>query len=396
MFMTAMAALGPFLIQTTTVETAMSGNYLKSTQAMYAAEAGVNRLIRKYRNDPALFTQTKNLADMALPEATPKTTNLSNQMAYWYTHLTYEASTPPQFVEFQSHGTTLRSTSLARISTRLLYDPPKPFDYGLFADDHVEVNGQGNIDSYNACKASYDSNNSSENGDIGTNATGAESVMLNGNPALVHGDVAVGMGGDPNYDIGGNGTITGDKTALPESKELPLANEPAQGTSYPINLSGKRSDTLKGGNYEMSSLSLSAQAVLHIEGDVILQVTDIEITGQSQIVIHSGASLTLYVDKYANIAGQGIVNQNQLPSAVTIYGTANAEEIQIAGLAKFYGTVYAPTANVKIAGKADFYGAAIGKTLKTAGNGAIHYDECLGNATYNIGDPFRVVFWRLD
>jgi hypothetical protein len=26
----------------------------------------------------------------------------------------------------------------------------------------------------------------------------------------------------------------------------------------------------------------------------------------------------------------------------------------------------------------------------------VHYDECLGNATYNIGDPFRVVFWRLD
>jgi hypothetical protein len=220
--------------------------------------------------------------------------------------------------------------------------------------------------------------------------------MLNGNPALVHGDVAVGMGGDPNYDIGGNGTITGNKTALPEAKELPLANEPAQGTPYTINLSGKKSDTLKGGNYEMSSLSLSAQAVLHIEGDVILQVTDIEITGQSQIVIHSGASLTLYVDKYANIAGQGIVNQNQLPSAVTIYGTANAEEIQIAGDGDFYGTVYAPTAAVKIAGLGDLYGAAIGKTLTTAGNGAIHYDECLGNATYNVGDPFRVVFWRLD
>jgi len=88
MFMTAMAALGPLLIQATTVETAMSGNYLKSTQAMYAAEAAVNRLIRKYRNDPTLFTQAKSLADMTLPGAKPKTTNLSNQMAYWYSNLT--------------------------------------------------------------------------------------------------------------------------------------------------------------------------------------------------------------------------------------------------------------------------------------------------------------------
>ena len=397
MFMTAMAALGPVLIQTTTVETAMSGNYLKSTQAMYAAEAGANRLIRKYRNDPSLFTQAKGLADMALPENKPKTTNLGNQMAYWYSTLTYEASTPPQFVEFQSQGTTLGSTSLARISTRLLYDPPKPFNYGLFADDHLEVNGQGDIDSYHACKAPYDPNNPSENGDIGTNATGLDAIMLNGNPSLVRGDAAVGAGGDPSLDISGNGTITGDRTALPESKDLPLANEPTGGTTISqINLSGKQSQTLTGVHYKMSSLTLSAQSVLVIEGNVTLQVTDIEITGQSQIVISKGASLTLYVDKYANIAGQGIVNQNQLPSTVTIYGTANAEEIQIAGDGDFYGTVYAPTANVKIAGQGDLYGAAIGKTLKTAGNGAVHYDECLGNATYNIGDPFRVVFWRLD
>jgi hypothetical protein len=146
----------------------------------------------------------------------------------------------------------------------------------------------------------------------------------------------------------------------------------------------------------MSSLTLSAQSVLVIEGDVILEVTDIEITGQSQIVISKGASLTLYIDKSANTAGQGIVNQNQLPSTVTIYGTANAEEIQIAGQGDFYGTVYAPTANVTIAGNGALSGAAIGKTLTTAGNGAVHYDECLGNRTYNIGDPFRVVFWRLD
>jgi len=244
MFMTAMAALGPLLIQTTTVETAMSGNYLKSTQAMYIAEAGVNRLIRKYRNDPTLFTQAQSLADMALPEAKPKTTNLSNQMAYWYSNLTYEASTPPQFVEFQSHGTTLGSTSLASISTRILYDPPKPFNYGIFADEKVALNGRGNIDSYNACEAPYNPRNSGSNGDIGTNAIGAGSIMLNGNPALLRGDAAVGVGGDPSNDIGGNGTITGTSTALTEHKELPLVNEPTGGMVTQINL--LRIDTLEG------------------------------------------------------------------------------------------------------------------------------------------------------
>jgi hypothetical protein len=121
-----------------------------------------------------------------------------------------------------------------------------------------------------------------------------------------------------------------------------------------------------------------------------------EITGQSQIVVYSGASLTFYVDKYANIAGNGIVNQNQLPSTLMIYGTANAEEIQIAGNGAFYGVVHAPTANVTIAGNGGLYGAAIGKRLSTSGNGAVHYDECLGKLVDTTVDPFRVAFWRLN
>ena len=100
MFMTAMAALAPFLIRTTTLEVAMSGNHVQSAQAMYAAEAGVNRLIRKYRNDPSIFTDKQSLADMALPEVKPGSTNLTNQMAYWYTNFTYEGSAPPRYVEF--------------------------------------------------------------------------------------------------------------------------------------------------------------------------------------------------------------------------------------------------------------------------------------------------------
>jgi choice-of-anchor A domain-containing protein len=79
-----------------------------------------------------------------------------------------------------------------------------------------------------------------------------------------------------------------------------------------------------------------------------------------------------------------------------LYGTESAEEIKIAGNGDFYGVVHAPTADVTIAGNGDLYGAAIGKTLTTNGNGAIHYDECLGKGDNSSGDPFRVAFWRLN
>jgi hypothetical protein len=318
-------------------------------------------------------------------------------MAYWYNNLTYEASTPPQFVEFESHGTTLRSTSLARISIRLLYDPPSPFDYGLFAENKLTLNGQGNIDSYNACEAPYDPNKPHENGDIGTNATGSGSIQLNGNPSLVRGDAAVGMGGDENHDIGGNGKITGDTMALSQHKQLTPKKAPTGGTFTHISHAGKEEDTLTAGLYEVPYIKLSANATLYIQGDVTVYVNgDMNITGQGQIIVYNGASLSLYMAEKANIAGNGIVNYNQLPSTVMLYGTESAEEIKIAGTSDFYGVVYAPTADVTIAGNGDLYGAAIGKTLTTNGNGAIHYDECLGKGDNSSGDPFRVAFWRLN
>lgn len=399
MFLTAMAALGPFLIKTTTVETSMSGNYLMATQAMYAAEAGRNRLVRKYRNDPALFTGMKRATDMALPVGKPKIANLSHQMAYWYTNLTYDSSYPPQYVEFESHGAILGSTSLARISSRMIYDPPSPFDFGLFADAGIVLNGQGDIDSYNACQAPYDPDNPGDNGDIGTNATGSGSIVFHRtNPlALVRGDAVVGVDGEPSNDIGGHGTITGTSRALSQPKQLTPKKAPTGGTFTHINITGKKEEALITGLYEVPYLKMSAFATLHIKGHVTVHVTgDMNIAGQSQIIIYKGASLSLYLAGRAHIAGNGIVNYNQLPSTLMLYGTEAAEDIKIAGSGDFYGGVHAPTADVTIAGNGDLYGAAIGKTLTITGHGAIHYDACLNKGNNRSGDPFRVVSWRLD
>jgi hypothetical protein len=299
-------------------------------------------------------------------------------------------------VEFQGNGTILGSTSLVRISTRIIYDPPSPFDFGLFSDNALVLNGQGDIDSYNACEAPYDPKKPGNNGDIGTNATGSKSIVLNGTNPLVRGDAAVGVGGDPSNDIGGKGTITGTKTALSKHKDLTPKKAPTGGTVTHIDLSGKREETLTAGSYEVLSLKLASKAKLHIQGDVILVVDDIDIAGQAELVIHSGASLSMYVSKNANITGQGILNYNYLPSALMLYGTKSAEKIKVAGNGAFYGVVHAPTAEVTIAGNGGLYGAAIGKTLTTNGNGAIHYDECLGKGGNNSGDPFRVAFWRLN
>ena len=55
--------------------------------------------------------------------------------------------------------------------------------------------------------------------------------------------------------------------------------------------------------------------------------------------------------------------------------------IQYTGNAKFVGTMYAPSADLKIAGGGNTCGAFVGKSVKIAGDGVFHFDEAL------MGDP---------
>jgi len=395
MFITVLAATGPFLITTTTLETSMSANYRTSTQALYAAEAGINRLVRKYRNDPTLFLDATSVVDLALPQEKPNAPNLSDRMTYWIPSLTYEASTPPAYVDIQSNGKVSGSNSLARVSVRLMYDPPALFDYGLFADAGIELGGQGDIDSYDACVAPYDPDNPGDKGDIGTNAVGYDAIILNGVPSLVQGSASVGAGGDPSTDITGNGTITGTTDALTEAKFLDPKEAPTGGTFTQMSLSGTQQETLTAGFYRHPYVSIEAQATLYIHGDVTMSISgDLRTAGHGQIVLMSGATLTIYVEGDASIEGNGINNPSQLPSSLTLYGTETSSTIRIAGNADYYGTVYAPTADIEVEGESDLYGALVGQTLHVSS--AVHYDECLGKGAKAAGDPFRMVYWRVD
>jgi hypothetical protein len=315
-------------------------------------------------------------------------------MSYWYPQLTYEASSPPTYVDIESSGMVFGSTSLARVAARLRYDPPALFDYGLFADNSIELGGEGDVDSYNACEAPYDSNKPGKNGDIGTNATGPGSIDLNGN-ALVQGTATVGVGGDPHTDITGNGTITGTTEVLTQSKTLTPETAPTGGAFTYMDIKGKQDEILTAGSYRLPYVSIEGQAILYIEGNVTLSIsTYLRTAGKGQIVIQEGASLTIYVEGDASIEGNGIINDTELPSNLTLYGTDTSSLIRIAGNADYHGTVYAPKAEVQVAGNGDLYGAAIGKTIHISN--AVHYDECLGKGTKAVGDPFRMVYWRID
>lgn len=151
------------------------------------------------------------------------------------------------------------------------------------------------------------------------------------------------------------------------------------------------------GNYQMNSLSISGQNELLVRGNTVLYIAgDFSMTGQSQITILPGASLTIYVGGSASLAGNGVMNLNQDATKYSLYGLPTCTSISLSGNAAFTGTIYAPTADLALNGSGntvyDCVGAVVCNTAYFHGNFQFHYDEKLGRTA--IKSQFRIASWN--
>ncbi len=249
------------------------------------------------------------------------------------------------------------------------------FDTGVFGDEGVILKGQGYVDSYNSANAPWVSQGLMKNGSVATNAKGTGSISVMGQ-SEVYGNASVGPGGNPTTDItlSGQGEITGTKGAVSEKKDMTAKQAPTGG--IPLTLSGTM--TIPGGTYRVDSVNLAGQNVVTLNGDVTLIVDHtFKTAGQSKLLINEGASLTMYVAGNIDMAGQGIVNQNQKPEKVQVYGTDTCTDVKLAGQSVLYAALYTPKAVATFTGQADIFGSVVTKKITVTGQGSIHYDESL-------------------
>lgn len=153
------------------------------------------------------------------------------------------------------------------------------------------------------------------------------------------------------------------------------------------------------GYYNLSSGTLS------IDGPVVIVVPgNFYINGTGSIVINSGGSLQLLVSGSAYIYYNGINNTTKLAKNLAIIGTGTyvGNVMQFWTSTPFYGSVYAPKADITLYGynnASAFYGSYVGNNVTVYPYSVtvplpIHYDTDLRNTVYtSIGDtamPYAV------
>jgi hypothetical protein len=262
----------------------------------------------------------------------------------------------------------------------------------------------------------YDPTRTKDNGDVATNSGLINSLSV-GN-ANIYGKVSTGPGGSISvgptgaagskaWQDAGNTGIQPGWSSDDMNVAFPDVELPEGITSAPFATSGSVGGTqyailLENGDYRVNSLSLSGiqpdKSTLFVNGHARLYVEyGFDMTGKSEIIINTNASLQVYVDApSAAIGGNGVANNPGNATNFFYYGTEKNTRLAFSGNGEFTGVIYAPYAAFGLngggGGTQDFIGASITGTVQMNGHFNFHYDENLEKVGPSRG--FVVSNWQ--
>jgi Flp pilus assembly protein TadG len=225
----------------------------------------------------------------------------------------------------------------------------------------------GYVDSYDSSLGTYDSQSPGDEGHVCSNGD------IDVQNAIVNGDALPGE--DHDVSVSGQGDVTGTTDPHPPKTFAPIDI----GDADTVNDNDLLTATAwkNGGD----NISISSSSSATFPGGTLYIPGSVNINGELRIE----GPTKIYVMGDVAIAGQGIINESQLPADLQIFilGTSliSAGKADFAGESDFYGVIYAPTLPVKVTGGAAYFGAIVGLSLDLINEGGSHYDDAL--------DPFN-------
>jgi hypothetical protein len=323
--------------------------------------------------------------DSLLPEATNK--NLPNSEATYSYTVTGDTANG-----YSVNAVGMSGSSTQRVTAGLRLEGP--FGMAIFSDDGIILENSASIDWFNY---SLDEKILQ----VGTNSTDAGAVLLN-LAAIINGDVVVGADGDPDVVINDLlGTITGDTYSLTEVYEMSMVEVPESLELLPSGGILNDNTTIVGsGKYD--EISLTNNKVVTIDGPVSLYVVGnmtVDNSGELQIVdagSNPDACLTVYLGGDIQVVNSGLVNNLTADAKkLKIYCLDSCENITLSNSVDFYGTIYAPTADVVIDNSTNVYGAIVADSFVQNNSANLNYDASLRDVDItDWGVRFVVEDWE--
>jgi type II secretory pathway pseudopilin PulG len=147
MVLLILTLLGSTAFLNSTTEVKISGHYLQSLQALYAAEAGLQQLLSVYRQNPLHFLQKKTGIEMNFPQAEPDE-HSGPGTKFWIYSLHYDPQEKPTYAEVIMIGKDAVQNSLAQIRATIFCessDVPAIFKTGIVTEGTINLKGPAEI-----------------------------------------------------------------------------------------------------------------------------------------------------------------------------------------------------------------------------------------------------------
>ncbi len=313
-------------------------------QALYLAEAGVEKAIEQLKEDWDNVTAA-SWTDFPLSSSVDKIGK------YKFTIEPPDEGVSERTIEGYGTAGSETVTVEVEVSQNLGSSIPQVMSDGIFARNKIYLDGSAWI-----------------RGPVNTNSIVPESVFLDWSTGI-DGNVNVGPDVDPNAVITGNGQVVGQKGSLsePYPTPLPLPDFPGFPTDLP-----HRGNFTAGWNPsppyyitddgEYNKLEVLSTLIINVgSGTRHIRVKDLSVTGSGKIILEGTGKLEFYVDEKFTIANSGGINvdsnNNVGDSSRVLLYYKGTNTMEFAGDVRFAGSVYAETANLSIGGSGKLVGS---------------------------------------
>src|SRR4030081_472663 len=288
-------------------------------------------------------------------------------------------------------------------------------------NQNIVVDSYDSRDSTKSTNGLYDPAKRQQNGNIATNGN----LVAAGN-AYIYGDVSTNAG-----TVSGAANITGCQRTdfyqdlmIIQAPSWPSVNASPATVTQATTINASATKNSAASRYILNQISLSGSNTLTIAGAAngsptyvdIYVSGNISVSGNSKIQIDPGVIATIYFKGNVTIAGNGMVNSNNQPGDLRLYGipptgdpdqtgdwqgdysgTGASQVVSLGGNGQISASLYAPSADVTINGggtSGHVFGSVVGKSVKMTGVTNLHYDEALTSTGW-IGN-YKIVSWFED
>ena len=211
-------------------------------------------------------------------------------------------------------------------------------------------------------------------------------VVVGGDSVEIYGDVVSGVGEEVTIETGGS--VSGDTKARMSEVELPTVEVPVIETMLPlVEHDSALPMVISPGTVGYDRIDVASDAELIIRGPATVVIGELHLADGAELTLDTqDGNVELFFTSMLNLGSGSIVTTpSQKAENVSVQVSANLPvdgmpPVRLSANSQFYGTVYAPVAEVIVGQDFEIYGGVVARILDLQPGAKLHYDAKGSNA----------------